>query len=423
MYPSPSYTKNYSVVGFNHKSVPVAQRELVAAADTKPRTLLGPLVEECHLEEAAVISTCNRFEVVSVGRVGAEREVAEFLSDRLKRQIPPSAFYQYKDRQAIRHLFQVASSLDSLVVGEAQILGQVKESYNVARELGHIKKYLHHLFQFTFSLAKKVRANTAIAEKGVSVSYIAVQLAKQIFGELSDRTVLIIGSGKMAELVALHLSSYGCKNIVVANRTVERAAELASRVGGSAVSLDDIPAYLEKADVVVGSISVDRPVIEYKSLAQRKRARSVFLIDLGVPRNFSPSLAELDDVYLYNLDDLSEIAQKNKSVREEAARDAEIVIDYGVVQFERWLTKVSSEPALLNFRRTVRSSVEEELRESLRGRMSEAELEELLPSITHKVSQKVTHDISSLIIDSPHGKLEPSALVPLFFDTFFELEE
>jgi glutamyl-tRNA reductase len=282
-----------------------------------------------------------------------------------------------------------------MVLGEGQILGQVKRAYQQAVEAGSVGSYLHHLFQSAFRVAKKVHTHTDIAQNGVSLSYVAVRLAQQIFSELADTTVLIIGSGEMAELAALHLCSHGCQKIVVANRTVERAAQLAERFGGLAVSLSDVDRAIDQADIVIGSISIDRPILTKASVRARKASKPLFLIDLGVPRNFSPALAEQDNLYLYNIDDLAAIAAENKALREDAAKEADIVIEHGLMHFERWRTRLEAKPTIVDVRGRIQDICDAELRAAVGA--SGALSQEHIQQIAHSISQKIGHELTSML--------------------------
>jgi glutamyl-tRNA reductase len=417
---------HYLVVGVNHKTLPVEQRENLARLAEKSGSLLSEVAKKFGLTECALLSTCNRFEIVTTGD-DKDTPLRDFISIASSEEISPSSIYSYHGRDAVSHLFKVASSLDSLAIGEAQILGQVKDAYRASASAGLSGKYLHSLFQFAFRLAKKVRSDTKIAEHGVSVAYVAVKLALQIFGELSNNPVLVIGSGKMAELTVLHLKAHGCNDIIIANRTLERAADLAERVGGSAISLFEVPRALDKADLVVGSIQTDSTIIEVKDVKERRRRSPLFLIDLGVPRNFTTALDELDDVYLYNIDDLASIAEENKGLREEASRDAEVIIEYGIYQFEKWLKKLALEPELLSLRGKIRAICAEELQEALRGHLPKSTFEQVLQSLTHGISQKVSHEVHSIVGDV--SGVEPGTepgdverLLPLVFDELLALK-
>jgi glutamyl-tRNA reductase len=390
-----SYEVPVVVTGVSFRTLDVAGREMLAQKAARPAELGASLVRDGVAREAAVVSTCNRFEVISVGgHVALIREAlrkyfgADLFTDRV--------VYQHSDEAAVRHVYRVAASLDSMVLGEAQILGQVKQAYRDAVAAASVGPQLHHLFQSAFHVAKRVRANTDVAQHGVSVSYVAVRLAQQIFSDLSDTAVLVVGSGEMAELAALHLRAQGCGKIVVANRTLERAAELAARFGGSAISLSDIARVIDEVDIVIGSIAIDRPIIGRQLIAARQRERALFLIDLGLPRNFAAELDELDEVYLYNIDDLAVIAQENKSLREVAAKEAELVIDHGLLQFERWRTRLLAKPELVDIRAKVQAICTAELMEALSATSDESR-EEVVRQTAYAISQKVAHELTEVL--------------------------
>lgn len=388
------YDPRLVVTGVSFRTLDIAGRERLARKAPDPERLAERLLQEGIAREAAVISTCNRFEIVSVGGEGGG--LRRFFESLL--ELPEAnrdALYQYTDASAVRHLYRVSSSLDSMLVGEVQILGQVKKAYQRAIEIGSVGSHLHHLFQSAFHVAKKVRTHTDIAQNGVSLSYVAVRLSQQIFSDLSKTSVLIIGSGEMAELAALHLCSHGCRKIMVANRTVERAAELAERFGGLAVSLGDVDRALEDADIVIGSISIDRPILTSASVRSRGGSRPLFLIDLGVPRNFAPTLADVDNVYLYNIDDLAAIAAENKALRDAAAKEAEIVIEYGLLQFERWRKKLEASPAIVDIRARIEQICRAELSLGL-TKTSESQAD-TIERLAHALSQRIGHELTAVL--------------------------
>lgn len=414
-----AYNTVFNVVGVNHKTLPLEERERLALLGMGPEFDLKRIASEAGLEEAALLSTCNRFEIIAAGS-DAEARLVDFLKSELGKPANEGV-YCLRNAEAVRHIFRVASSLDSMVVGEAQILGQVKDCYRRAVDHGLAGRNLHHLFQFSFRLAKKVRENTKISERGVSISYIAVRLAQQIFGDIATSKVLLIGSGKMAELAALHLESYGCRQILVANRTLERASELAGRFSGSAISLGDVAQHLRDVDIVISSISIDRPILDTAQVRGLKRARPLFLIDLGVPRNFQPNLGELENVYLYNIDDLGAIADENRALREEAAREAELIVEYGLHQFERWLLKTSAQPRVLDFRGRVREICEAEIDRALGRHLTPEKVADVSSGLSYKISQKISHDLTEILSSSLDGKLEPSTLLPFVFDDILKV--
>ncbi len=388
------YDPRLVVTGVSFRTLDIDGRERLARKAPDPERLAERLLTEGIAREAAVISTCNRFEIVSVGGEGGG--LRRFFESLL--ELPEAnrdALYQYTDASAVRHLYRVSASLDSMLVGEVQILGQVKKAYQRAIEMGSVGSHLHHLFQSAFHVAKKVRTHTDIAQNGVSLSYVAVRLSQQIFSDLSKTSVLIIGSGEMAELAALHLCSHGCRKIMVANRTVERAAELAERFGGLAVSLGDVDRALEDADIVIGSISIDRPILTSASVRSRGGSRPLFLIDLGVPRNFAPTLADVDNVYLYNIDDLAAIAAENKALRDAAAKEAEIVIEYGLMQFERWRKKLEASPAIVDMRARIEHICRAELSLGL-PKTAESQAE-TIERLAHVLSRRIGHELTAVL--------------------------
>ena len=399
-----AYEPRVVLTGISYKTLNVDGRERLARAVPNPETLARRVVSEGLATEAAVISTCNRFEIVSVGGEGGG--IRRFFESLLGSASNDEVLYQHLDDSAVRHLYRVSSSLDSMVVGEAQILGQVKEAYRRAIEAGSVGSHLHHLFQSAFNVAKKVRAHTDIAQHGVSVSYVAVRLAEQIFSDLGATSVLILGSGEMAELAALHLCSRGCRKIIVANRTVEKAAELAERFGGSAVSLSDVDRVIDQADIVIGSLSIDKPILSRGALKARPGDKPLFLIDLGMPRNFASDLSELDSVYLYNIDDLAGIADENRALREAAAKEAEVIIEYGLAQFERWRLKRLAQPEILDLRQRVHEICSSELQQ-LAGKATESQ-GDIVEQLAYAISQKISHELTQ-VLERRHGGEESEA--------------
>ncbi len=399
---SEAYEPRVVLTGVSYKTLKVDGRERLARAIPVPELLAERVVREGLATEAAVISTCNRFEIVSVGGEGGG--IRQFFESLLGSATDPSdVLYQYLDDSAVRHLYRVSSSLDSMILGEAQILGQVKKAYQRAIEVGSVGSHS------AFNVAKKVRAHTDVSQHGVSVSYVAVRLAEQIFSNLENTTVLILGSGEMAELAALHLCSRGCRRIIVANRTVEKAAELAERFGGSAVSLSDVDRVLDQADIMIGSISIDKPILSRSALRARKGDRPLFLIDLGVPRNFASDLAEMDSVYLYNIDDLAGIADENRALREAAAQDAELIIEYGLAQFERWRHKRLAQPEIVDLRAAVHEICATEVSRILAGQSGADQ--GAVGQLAHAISQKVAHELTKLVEHRIKGEGEATPLI------------
>ncbi len=415
--PKSVYNPSVLVTGVSFRTLTLEWREKLAQMAPQPERLAHTLVTQGVAAEAAVLSTCNRFEVVSIGGDGGG--IRAFFNALLgNSHVAKEALYQLSDATAVKHLYRVSSSLDSMVIGEAQILGQVKRAYQQAVAQGSVGSHLHHLFQSAFNVAKKVRFHTDISGHGISLSYVAVRLAQRIFADLSKVSVVVVGSGEMAELAVLHLCSHGCSTIVVANRTFERAAALAERFGGLAVSLGDLDRVIDNADIVIGSLSIDRPILTTSGIGARRRGRPLFLIDLGVPRNFATDLAHVDDVYLYNIDDLAAVAAENRALREAAAKDAEIVIDYGLMQFERWQKKIALQPEIVDLRRAVERICTQGISEGLAGRLEDSD-SSLKAEVARTISQKISHELVTLferqmgIGRSSDADEPPFVLVPL----------
>ncbi|MCB0337996.1 MAG: glutamyl-tRNA reductase [Bdellovibrionales bacterium] len=388
------YAQPLWVVGVNHRTLSIDEREQFARlADTEVFDFQKECIALSSLRETVVVSTCNRFEVYAVGERAGEL-LRETLKARLQRDLDDSVFYVLENEEAVRHIFRVSSGLDSLVLGETQILGQVKRSYERAHELQAVGPLLHRLFQHAFKVAKRIRNETGLCDHGVSVSYIAVRLAEQIFGDLKSTQVLLLGSGEVAELTALYLRDRGVKGIMIANRTLRKASELAEQIGGMALSLDEIENFLPVVDIVVGSVACEQPLVR-RSHAEKLSSKDLFFIDLGVPRNFEPTINELDGKYLYNIDDLSLIAEQNKNLREESARDARILVNHAVLGFERWLARYSHEPAIMNVRTQVAQICEKEAKRIIESNRSLDS--ELIRSLTEQFSRRVAHELTSVL--------------------------
>lgn len=351
------------IVGASHKTLSIAGRECFAAVGNTSASV-KEIATACGLDNLAVISTCNRFECITFADEAAAERLQEYLLGLGAGSLRAKDFFTYQGEDACNHIFSVAAALDSLVLGETQILGQVKDAYRRAVAAGTANRLLHAVFQQSFRVAKKVRSQTAVSERGVSVSYVAVKLAEQIFDGLAGRKILLIGSGEMAELALLHLQAKGCEQVLIANRTQENAERLAARVHGQAVPLSDVPRLIHTVDVVIGSVHAAEPLLLPSSMSSMSD-RSVLFIDCGMPRNFHPAIAEFDGVYLFNIDDLQAVADENKELRQEAARDADLLIQLAVHNFTQWLQRVEREPYLLDFRLFLQELCYEELQHGL----------------------------------------------------------
>ena len=322
------------LAGVSHHNTPLSIRERLYFPETHMDEWLDRLAGYSGLDERIILSTCNRVEVYSAAEdfeQGLDAIHRFFLESRdIGADELNAHLYVHREAEATRHLFTVASSLDSMVVGEPQILGQVKEAYRVAQASGHAGKALTNLFSRAFRVAKKIREQTPIGESPVSVSSVAVDLAKRIFGSLAGKNVLLLGAGEMGEAAARHLKASGADNLHVANRTLARAQELAAKLKGSTVSFDNLEGALIDADIVIASTAaqgfiLDKPIVA--SALERRRDAPVFLIDIAVPRNVAPEVNDLEDAYLYDVDDLQSVAADNLRGREEIARDAREILE------------------------------------------------------------------------------------------------
>jgi glutamyl-tRNA reductase len=351
------------VFGLNHQRAPVAMRERLAYAEHEIVPALRRLKQQVpSLAEAALLSTCNRVEIIGAGldnRLAGDESLLFLANDRaVGAETFRAALYHLEGRAAARHLFRVGASLDSMVVGEPQILGQVKAAYAYAAEAGTAGLVLHRAFHKTFSVAKQVRKATLIGHGAVSLSSVAVCLAGKIFDTLGDKTVLLIGAGRMAELTARSLKRLGIEALLVTSRTFDNAVALARELGGTAVPYENFKPYLRMADVVIGSLAVSRPVLgpaEFELVVKERRYRPTFLIDLGVPRNFDERLNSLENVYVYDIDDLGKVALESRDEREHQALRAEPLIELEVDSFMRWLERLELVPAI----KDIRSSIEQ----------------------------------------------------------------
>jgi len=353
---------NFFIVGVNHRTAPVAVRERLAYADHEIPAALGRLRQEIPaINEVALLSTCNRVELIGLTQSapGSGIETSQFLAqDRaVEHRAFAPALYHYDGRDAVRHLFRVGASLDSMVVGEPQILGQLKAAYSQAVEADTAGLVLHHAFHKAFGVAKRVRKATLIGHGAVSVSSAAVSLAGKIFDTLESKTAMLIGAGEMAELTARSLKRRGIEALLITSRTFDRAVALARELGGTAVPIDNFKPYLKMADIVIGSLAANKPVLapgEFEGVIKERRYRPVFLIDLGVPRNFDEQLNTLENVYLYNIDDFSSVATESMEEREREAIKAEAIVTGEVEAFVKWLNGLELVPAI----KDIRSSIE-----------------------------------------------------------------
>ncbi|RMF19484.1 MAG: glutamyl-tRNA reductase [Gammaproteobacteria bacterium] len=383
-------------LGINHKTAPVAIREKVAFSPDRIEDALREVLVETPLEEVAILSTCNRTEVYAGGPDGSEQALLDWISryHAVPRDQLNSCCYIHRDRDAAFHMMRVASGLDSLVLGEPQILGQIKDAYAFAQSARTLDSVLERLFQHTFSVAKRVRTETAIGANPVSVAYAAVSMAGHIFADFSELTALLIGAGETIELVARHLKRAGVNALIIANRTLVRAQNLATEFDGEAISLSDIPEHLHRADIVIASTASQLPILGKGAMEQairKRRHRPVFIADIAVPRDVEAAVGELPDVFLYTVDDLQQVIQENIRSREEAAQEALRLIEAGAEDFFYQLRARASADVLKVFRHEAMRIQQAELDKALRRVEQGADPKAVLQALANGLTNKLLH--------------------------------
>ena len=403
------------LIGLSHKTAPVEIREKCCIPREKAKEFLGQLAGVPGVREGMVLSTCNRLEVLSV--VEDAEDKAARIEDLLAgiagmpaKELDPY-LYLHRGEEAVRHLFRVTSSLDSMVLGEPQILGQVKEAYSQAVENRVSGLILNKLFHRSFFVAKRVRTETKIGSQAVSVSFAAVELAKKILGNLEDKRAMLIGAGEMSELAARHLMNQGVREIWVTNRTHQRALELAQAFQGKAVLFEDFPQQLKNVDIVLSSTGSTRYIIRKEPLTEVLRARKnrpIFFIDIAVPRDVDPAINEMDNVYVYDIDDLQGLVESNKEERKRQVQQAEEIVTQGVEAFTAWLRSLEVVPTILALRNRLeeirRREVDKAL--SLFKNVSEDE-RRALDLLTNSIINKILHHPITLLKHQEsrdHGK-------------------
>jgi len=381
--------------GINHTTAPLALRERVAFAPEQLDAALREACEHACLAEVAILSTCNRTEIYAA----SESDVAALQAwlvahTAISAEDLAKSYYCYQDHEAVRHMMKVAGGLDSLVLGEPQILGQMKSAFAAAREAGTLGGELHATFQQVFSIAKRVRTETAIGENPVSVAYAAVNLAQQIFSNLKQDTALLIGAGETIELVARHLVEQGIKGIIVANRTLDRAQRLAREFNGEAILLAEIPEYLHRADIVISSTASQLPLLgkgAVESALKKRKHKPMFMLDIAVPRDIEEQVGELDDVYLYTVDDLHAVIDENKKSRVAAADQAEDIIAQGVELFMRQQRALNAVATVKAYRQKAEALRDGELNKALRALQAGTHPEQAMQQLARNLTNKLLH--------------------------------
>ncbi len=397
------------VIGINHKSAPVEIREKVAfSADGLEKRLQAIRSENKeNNNEVIILSTCNRTEVYSFSNYTKE-DIAAWLPQQknVNQDDLNQYLYQHTEDEAIRHIMRVASGLDSMVLGEPQIFGQLKTALKTASEHKTAGTTLKRLMQHAFSTAKKVRTQTGIGSNPVSVAFAAVNLAKQIFSKLDNKTALLIGAGETVELVGKHLSNANIKNIIIANRSIANATKLADELGGLGVSLQDIGEYLPDADIVISSTAAPMPVIgkgTVEGALKKRKHKPVFMVDIAVPRDIEAEVGDLDDIYLYTVDDLQSVIDDNLKSREKAAEQGEAMIDEEVDQFMGWLRAQDQIDLIKSYRDKISSIQEDTLNKALKLLKNGSSADEALNFLAHTLTNKLAHDATVAMNKAAHS--------------------
>jgi len=390
---------NLILVGVNHKTTPVEIREKLAFTKGKIEESVDRLFNFPDIIEHTILSTCNRVEIYARANCqdSAIKAIKQFICD--FHEVSPveleDHFYSYRNEEAVEHLFRVSSSLDSMILGEAQILGQVKDAYSLAKDLRSTGLVLNQLFEKAFSIAKKVREETGIAERSVSISSAAVELAQKIFDDLENRTVMLVGTGEMAELAAKHLISYGVKTVYVTSRTYDRAANLARTLNGSALDFEAFKNELHRADIVITSTSAPNFIIKKemveKAIHERKN-KPIFFIDIAVPRDIEPDINDLENIYLYDIDDLHVVVSANMKEREKEADNAMNFISQEVTKFNNWVGTLDAVPTIVEIRKKAENIRMQEIEKTLKkiSHLSEDD-KKLLRQMSSSMVNKILH--------------------------------
>ncbi len=383
-------------LGINYTTAPVAIRERLAFPAEILSDAVQDLWQQQQISEAVILSTCNRTEIYCTTHNSDIDPIINWISR--NRQLSHSEFqpylYAHTDNAFIRHIFRVASGLESMVLGEPQILGQMKTAYQTAITAGTLGKDLGKLFQHTFSTAKKVRTDTAIGSSSVSVAFAAVQLSKQIFDDLSEQTAVLIGAGETIELTARHLHQNGVSRIIIANRTYDKAHALASQFNGYAIALSELALHIAEADIIVSSTASQLPILGkglVESAIKKRKHKPMFMVDLAVPRDIEPEVAKLNDVFLYTVDDLQNIIQDNLNSRRQAAEQAEEIIDANVDHFLAWMKAQTVQSTIVNYRDQASQLQQESLAKALAALKNGNAPEDVLQQLAHTLTNKLIH--------------------------------
>ena len=409
---------NLIVIGVNHQTAPVEVREQFTISEARLPEALKTLAAQPGIEEAMIVSTCNRVELIA-----RTKDADANLDGCLKKMYGVDAqsyrkyLYEYRERDAIRHVFRVASSLDSMVVGEPQILGQVKEAYATARAVGALNSQLDALYSRAFAVAKRVRTETAIATSAVSIASVAVELAQKIFGNLEGKSVFLVGAGKMCELAARHLLAHGATKLYVGNRTYERAAALAKKFNGEPISFDHLYETVDRADIVISSTGAPHTIFRKEHgerfLARRKN-RPMFFIDIAVPRDVDPEMNKLDGIFVYDIDDLQQVVASHISDRRAEADRAEAIVQLEVDRFQARLQTLDVVPTIVSLQEHLETVRQAEI-DRVRGRlgMLTPEQEMAIEALSRGIINKIMHTPITTLKSAARESSESTTIVDL----------
>ena len=383
-------------IGLNHTTAPVEVRERAAVAAEHLDDALLDISKCAGIDEATILSTCNRTEIYCQVPESNIEVVSDWLCDfhELRKEEVAPFLYSFPDQAAVKHAFRVAAGLDSMVIGEPQILGQMKTAFAKAHKNGNTGKVLNRLFQHTFSVAKEVRSNTSIGSHAVSVAYAAVSLSKQIFSDIAEQTVLLIGAGETIELTCRHLVAQGVKKIIVANRTVERAEGFAQEFGAQIISLHELPTRLPDADMVFSSTASTLPILgkgAFESALKKRKNKPVLVVDLAIPRDVEPEVGDLPNVFLYTVDDLQQVVSENLESRKSAAIEAEKIVDEQTLQFMHWFQNLQSIPTIRHLRDRTSTITQTELLNAQKRLAAGDDPALVLEYFAHALSRKFMH--------------------------------
>jgi glutamyl-tRNA reductase len=386
----------FQLIGVNHRTAPVEVRERLAIPESRLPEACKLLAEQPGVDEAMILCTCNRVEVLASTNNGGA-DLRRFLHSYF--QLPAEELekhlYEYREQDAVRHMFRVAASLDSMVVGEPQILGQVKEAYATARAMGTVRNQLDQLVTRAFAVAKRVRTETAVGSSSVSIASVAVELAKKIFGNLGGKSVYLIGAGKMSELAARHLLAHGCGSIFVANRTYDRAVHLADKFNGQAIRFEDLYSTCDRADIVITSTGAPHAIFRREHGEQflsRRRNRPMFFIDIAVPRDVDPAMNKLDGIFVYDIDDLQQAVASHVSDRRKEAERAEAIVNLEVERFQARIQTLDVVPTIVSLQDHLETIRQAEI-DRVRGRLGSLtpDQEMAVEAMTRGIVNKIMH--------------------------------